>query len=91
MINQDKPGVATQETYLNIGDSFGLMIGGTFKLIVGALGLGGMTNATKVSIGETWDSISTSWATETQTWLKSSQLITNNAKVSSLLTNQAKP
>lgn len=91
MINQSKPGVATPETYLNVGSGFNLLIGGTFRLIVGALGLGGMTNVAKVSIGETWDTISTTWASETQTWLAASQLITNNSKASSSIVNQAKP
>lgn len=36
-----------------------------------------LTNATKVSIGETWGSITTTWASETRTWLAVSQLITN--------------
>lgn len=77
MINLDKPGVATPETYLNVGSGFNLLVGGTFRLIIGALGLGGMTNAAKASIGETWGTITTSWATETQNWEEASQLISN--------------
>ena len=38
-----------------------------------------LTNSSKVSIGETWGSILTTWATETRSWLKISQLITNTA------------
>lgn len=91
MINQDKPTGGIPETYLNVGSGFNLLVGGIYKLIVGAIGTGGMTNATKASIGETWGTITTTWATETQTWLEASQLITNNAKVSSSITNQAKP
>lgn len=77
MINQDKPNVSTPETYLNIGSGFNLLVGGTFRLIVGALGLGGMSNVAKASIGETWGTIASTWAGETQTWEESSQLITN--------------
>jgi hypothetical protein len=78
--NQSKPNVATPETYLEIGGGFFLTIGNTFKLIIGALGLGGMTNVSKVSIGETWGSIATTWSAETRTWLAVSQLVTNTAR-----------
>ncbi len=81
MINQDKPNTGTPETYLNIGDSFSLIVGGTFKLIIGALGLGGMTNSAKASIGTTWSSIATTWASETQNWEESSQLISNKSRI----------
>lgn len=91
MINLDKPGVATPETYLNVGSGFNLLVGGTFRLIVGALGLGGMTNQAKASIGATWDTITTSWASETQTWTQASQLITNNTRTSSSIVNFDKP
>ena len=37
------------------------------------------TNASKVSVGETWDTVSTTWATESRTWLAVSQLFTNVA------------
>lgn len=78
MINQNKPTQGTPQTELDIGGGFNLLIGDTYRLIVGAVNaLGGFTNATKVSIGETWDGIVTTWATETQTWLEASQLITN--------------
>ncbi len=78
--NLDKPNQATPETNLNIGDGFNLLVGSTFKLIIGALGLGGMTNNTKVSIGETWATISTTWASELQSWEEASQLIGNISK-----------
>lgn len=91
MINESKPNVATPETNLNIGDGFNLLVGSTFKLIIGALGLGGMTNASKVSIGETWESITTTWASETQNWQEASQLISNSARTSSSITNFNKP
>lgn len=91
MINQNKPTGNTPETNLEIGGGYFLTIGGTFKLIIGALGLGGMTNATKTSIGETWGTITTTWASETRTWLDVSQLIDNVAKPVTSITNQAKP
>lgn len=50
-----------------------------------------ITNVTKVAQGETWGTIDTSWATETQTWLEVSQLIDNVARVSASITNIAKP
>ena len=77
MINQDKVNPQVPQTELNIGGGFNLLVGSTFKLIIGALGLGGMTNAAKASIGETWGTISTSWASETQNWEEASQLISN--------------
>lgn len=52
MQNLDKVNPGTPETHLNVGDGFRLLVGSTFKLIVGALGMGGMTNAVKASIGE---------------------------------------
>ena len=91
MINQDKPGASTPETNLNVGSGYTLLIGGVYKLIIGALGLGGMTNGSKVSVGETWDTITTSWTTETRTWLAISQLIGNTSKPSTSIVNQAKP
>lgn len=39
-----------------------------------------LSNASKVSIGETWATISSTWASETRTWLAISQLITNTLK-----------
>lgn len=77
MINQNKPDENTPQTELNVGDGFNLLVGGTFRLIVGALGLRGMTNSAKTSIGETWGTITTSWATETRDWVSASQLIAN--------------
>lgn len=50
-----------------------------------------ITNTAKVSIGETWGSIATTWASETRTWLAVSQLITNSTRISSSITNIAKP
>ena len=78
MINQDKPSVGIPQTELNIGDGFNLLVGGIYKLIIGALGTGGMTNSSKVSQGETWGSIATTWVAETRSWIAVSQLITNS-------------
>jgi len=78
--NQDKPSGQTPQTELNIGSGFNLFVGGVYKLIVGAVGLGGMTNSSKVSVGETWATVSTTWDTETRTWLAVSQLLSNNSK-----------
>lgn len=91
MINQDKPSVGIPQTELNIGSGFNLLIGGVYKLIIGALGSGGLTNEAKVSSGETWGTILTTWGTETQTWQGVSQLIDNTTKPSSSMTNFAKP
>ena len=92
MINESKPVIENPQTYLNVGSGFSLLVGNTFRLIVGALGAGGgLINSAKVSTGETWATISTSWATEPRTWEAVSQLISNSARVSSAMTNQAKP
>ncbi len=91
MINQDKPNVGTPETYLNVGSGFNLLVGGVYKLIVGAVGLAGMTNATKASIGETWGTIASTWASETQNWEEASQLIGNASKPVTSITNFSKP
>lgn len=50
-----------------------------------------IANASKVSIGETWGTITTTWASETRTWEAVSQLLSNAARVSSTMTNVAKP
>lgn len=50
-----------------------------------------LSNADKVSIGETWATITTIWAAETRTWLAVSQLLTNPSKPSTSISNQAKP
>jgi hypothetical protein len=79
MINESKPTTQTPQTELNVGSGYNLLVGGVYRLIIGALGAAGMTNTSKVSVGETWNTISTSWNTETRTWLAASQLITNTA------------
>jgi len=91
MINQDKPTVGVPQTYLNIGGGFRLLVGSTFRLIAGAVGIGGMTNSAKVSIGTTWDTWTTAWDDETKTWDQLSQLIDNATKQTTSITNEAKP
>lgn len=91
MINESKVNTQTPQTELNIGSGFNLLVGGTFRLIAGALGLGGMTNSAKSSIGTTWATWITSWNDETRTWDELSQLIENNARTSSSITNFNKP
>lgn len=91
MINQDKPTTGVPETYLNIGSGFNLIVGGLYKLIVGSLGTGGMTNSAKVSIGTTWNTWTTAWDDETKTWDQLSQLIDNATKQTTSITNEAKP
>ena len=39
-----------------------------------------ISNLTKINIGETWDSITTTWATETRTWDDMRSIIDNNTK-----------
>ena len=56
MINQDKPDVGIPQTELNIGSGYNLLVGGVFKLVIGALGNVGLINTSKVSVGETWGS-----------------------------------
>ncbi len=50
-----------------------------------------MTNSTRIKFGETWGSITTSWASETRTWAQTGSLVTNGTKVTSTMTNIAKP
>lgn len=92
MINQDKPNAGTPQTELNIGDAFNLLIGGTYRLIIGVVNpLGGLTNTSKIGGAELWSTIPTTWASETRTWLDCVSLFDNTAKVSSTLTNVSKP
>lgn len=50
-----------------------------------------LTNTTKVSFAELWSTITTTYATETRTWLDTGSLVDNTAKVSASITNTAKP
>ena len=49
-----------------------------------------LANVAKVSSGESWASVTTTWATETRSWDAISKLITNQARESSTITNTAK-
>ena len=50
-----------------------------------------LTNTTKVSFGETWDTWDTAWEDETRTWDEMISLLDNTAKPSTSITNTAKP
>lgn len=50
-----------------------------------------LTNTARVSFGELWSTIATTWATETRTWLGTGSLVTNTSRISSSMTNTAKP
>ena len=90
--NQDKPTAGVPQTELNVGSGFNLLVGGAYRLIIGALNAtAGMTNSSKVSIGETWATIPTTYAAETRTWIAVSQLFTNPSKPSTSVTNESKP
>jgi hypothetical protein len=91
MINESKPITIVPETYLNIGDGFNLLVGGIYKLITGASAANGMTNSSKASIGTTWDTWTTSWDDETRTWDELSQLLVNDGKPTTSITNFNKP
>jgi len=48
-------------------------------------------NLTKVNIGETWASIITTYASETRSWSQFASLIGNVSRVTSSISNVAKP
>jgi len=50
-----------------------------------------LLNRAKVGEAETWDTIPTTWASETRTWSECVSLFTNGTKVSSTITNTSKP
>jgi hypothetical protein len=50
-----------------------------------------LSNTSKVSFGETWTTITTTWGSETRSWLDTSSLIDNITKISSSITNTNKP
>jgi hypothetical protein len=39
-----------------------------------------VTNATKINIGDTWNAILTTWASETRSWDATGSLVTNISK-----------
>lgn len=50
-----------------------------------------VTNQTKVSIGESWDTNITSWNTETRSWNDMFSFIDNQSRQTSTITNVNKP
>jgi len=50
-----------------------------------------IANATKIDIGESWSSITTTYASETRTWADMASLIDNVSRVTSSISNVAKP
>lgn len=50
-----------------------------------------LINITRVSFAELWSTITTTWASETRTWLDMSSLIDNISKPTTSFTNIAKP
>ena len=50
-----------------------------------------LTNTARVSFGETWGTIVTTWASETRTWLETVSLMDNSSKPTTNFTNTSKP
>lgn len=50
-----------------------------------------ITNIIKVSLAELWNTITTTWASETRTWAECISLIGNVSKPTASITNTAKP
>lgn len=50
-----------------------------------------MANQTKINIGETWGTDLLQWQNESRTWAGTASIISNSARVSSSMTNIAKP
>ena len=50
-----------------------------------------MTNSARINTGEIWNTNSNQWQNESRTWNESGSLIRNVTKVSSSMTNTAKP
>lgn len=50
-----------------------------------------MTNLSRASIEETWDSNTTTWNTETRTWNDMASIVDNIARQSNSITNVIKP
>ena len=92
MINEDRPNSGVPQTELNIGSGFILLVGDIYKLIIGPLNLlGGVNNAFRLPPYETWDTIGTTWATETRTWILCSSRFIQASKPVSSFTNVTKP
>lgn len=52
---------------------------------------GSVNNTVRVSDSETWGTITTTWASETRTWLGTGSRIDNTARVSPSMNNTPKP
>lgn len=50
-----------------------------------------MSNVSRVASYETWATIPTTWASETRTWAECQSLMDNTTKITSSMTNTAKP
>lgn len=50
-----------------------------------------LTNTDKISGAETWESIQTTWDSETRTWIECVSLFDNITKVTASITNTNKP
>lgn len=50
-----------------------------------------LTNTTKVSFAELWSTITTTWASETRSWVDCISLIDNGSKPTTSITNISKP
>ena len=50
-----------------------------------------ITNTSKVSFAVLWSTITTTWASETRTWADTASLMDNISRVSTSMTNVAKP
>lgn len=50
-----------------------------------------ITNGAKTSFAELWSTITTTWATETRTWLGTGSLVTNSTRPTTSMTNTSKP
>lgn len=49
------------------------------------------TNTARIGNAELWSTITSTWASETRTWIGCVSLVTNATKQSSSMTNIAKP
>ena len=50
-----------------------------------------LTNTSKVSFAELWSTITTTWVSESRSWLDTGSLIDNSSKPTTSITNIAKP
>lgn len=92
MINTPRPSSSTPQNELNIGSGFNLLVGGGYKLIISPLISGlAFSNTARPSQGQTWDTWTTPWGSETRTWLELSQLISNESRPITSISNTPRP